>query len=96
MLAILGDSDAGISAGLRAPELDPVLTATLILAAGATAVGHPAELAGSLAAQVVRAFDLIAASRTGLRDEQAVDASYRLPMLSSRGDDRKACYPGAG
>lgn len=49
---------------------------------------------GSLGAQVVKVFGLVAA-RTGIRDHEAIPAGYHPHTVASTADDRKAYYPGA-
>jgi NADPH-dependent 2,4-dienoyl-CoA reductase/sulfur reductase-like enzyme len=62
--------------------------------AGETAVGGDREFAGSLGTQVVKVFEL-AVARTGLRDQEAVDAGFDSPTVGSVQFDHKAYYPGA-
>ncbi|WP_405577159.1 FAD-dependent oxidoreductase [Streptomyces sp. NBC_01092] len=64
--------------------------------AGENALGGHRWFAGSLGTQVVKVFDLVAA-RTGLRDQEAVDAGrgWSPATTASRPDDHKAYYPGA-
>jgi NADPH-dependent 2,4-dienoyl-CoA reductase/sulfur reductase-like enzyme len=62
--------------------------------AGETAVGGDREFAGSLGTQVVKVFDL-AVARTGLRDQEAVEAGFDPLTVGSVQFDHKAYYPGA-
>lgn len=62
--------------------------------AGENAIGGNARFAGSLGAQVVKVFDLVAA-RTGLRDHEAIPAGYMPISGTAIADDHKAYYPGA-
>ena len=141
-LIAIGGSDAGISAALRARELDPSAEVTVVLAdsypnfsicgspyyisrevsdwrnlahrtlgdlgttylplgttahkqgriAGENATGGSREFAGSLATQVVRVFDAVAA-RTGLRDNEAEPAGFEPLTVASQAEDHKAYYP---
>ncbi|HYZ57732.1 MAG TPA: hypothetical protein VE733_30110 [Streptosporangiaceae bacterium] len=108
-LLIVGGSDAGISAGLRARELDPAADVTLVVGdaypnfsicgipyhvSGEDAAGGTREFAGSLGTQVVKIFDL-AAARTGLRDHEAAAAGFDPVTIASEADDHKAYYPGS-
>lgn len=62
--------------------------------AGENAVGGQREYAGSLGTQVVKVFDLVAA-RTGLRDQEAVNAGFTPLTVELETWDHKAYYPGA-
>jgi NADPH-dependent 2,4-dienoyl-CoA reductase/sulfur reductase-like enzyme len=62
--------------------------------AGANALGHATEFAGSLGTQVVKIFGLVAA-RTGLRDHEAAPLGYDPLTVTSVADDHKAYYPGS-
>ncbi len=62
--------------------------------AGANAVGASAEFAGSLGTQVVKVFDMVA-SRTGLRDHEAIAAGFDPVTIEFEADDHKAYYPGS-
>ncbi len=62
--------------------------------AGANAVGASAEFAGSLGTQVVKVFDMVA-SRTGLRDHEAIAAGFDPVTVEFEADDHKAYYPGS-
>ena len=62
--------------------------------AGANAVGACAEFAGSLGTQVVKVFDMVA-SRTGLRDHEAIAAGFDPVTVEFEADDHKAYYPGS-
>jgi NADPH-dependent 2,4-dienoyl-CoA reductase/sulfur reductase-like enzyme len=62
--------------------------------AGENAVGGSREFAGSLGTQVVKVFDM-AASRTGLRDHEAVAAGFDPVTVEFEADDHKAYYPGS-
>ena len=62
--------------------------------AGENAVGGNREFAGSLGTQVVKIFDLVAA-RTGLRHEEARNASFDPFTAETTVWDHKAYYPGA-
>lgn len=62
--------------------------------AGENAVGRHRQFMGSLGTQVVKVFDLAVAS-TGLREEEARDASFDPLSVESKTWDHKAYYPGA-
>ncbi len=62
--------------------------------AGENAIGGDARFAGSVGTQVVKVFDLVA-SRTGLRDHEAIAAGFRPFSATAVADDHKAYYPGA-
>ncbi len=92
-VVMIGGSDAGISAALRARELDPAVDVTVVLADG-YALGGNRQYAGSLGTQVVKIFDQ-AAARTGLRDHEARSAGFAPVTVASAADDHKAYYPGS-
>jgi len=60
--------------------------------AGENAIGGSREFAGSLGTQVVKVFDM-AASRTGLRDHEALAAGFDPVTIEFEADDHKAYYP---
>ncbi len=62
--------------------------------AGENALGGSREFAGSLGTQVVKVFDMVA-SRTGLRDHEALAAGFDPVTVESEADDHKAYYPGS-
>ena len=62
--------------------------------AGENAIGGTREYAGSLGTQVVKIFDMVA-SRTGLRDHEAVAAGFDPVTVEFEADDHKAYYPGS-
>ena len=62
--------------------------------AGENALGGAREFAGSLGTQVVKIFDMVA-SRTGLRDHEAVAAGFEPVTVEFEADDHKAYYPGS-
>jgi NADPH-dependent 2,4-dienoyl-CoA reductase/sulfur reductase-like enzyme len=62
--------------------------------AGENAVGGSREFAGTLGTQVVKVFDL-AIARTGLRDDEAIQAGYEPLTVESTFWDHKVYYPGA-
>jgi NADPH-dependent 2,4-dienoyl-CoA reductase/sulfur reductase-like enzyme len=104
-LLIIGGSDAGISAALRAREVDRTAEVTVLIAdsfanyrqgrvAGENAVGGQREFAGSLGTQVVKVFDVVVA-RTGLRDAEAEQAGFDPLTVESTSWDHKVYYPGA-
>lgn len=62
--------------------------------AGENAVGGSREFAGTLGTQVVKIFDL-AIARTGLRDDEAIQAGYEPLTVASTLWDHKLYYPGA-
>lgn len=62
--------------------------------AGENAAGGRREFAGSLGTQVVKVFDLVIA-RTGLRDQEALEAGFHPFSTTSKAWDHKAYYPGA-
>jgi len=62
--------------------------------AGENALGGCREYAGSLGTQVVKVFDMVA-SRTGVRDHEAVAAGFDPVTVESEADDHKAYYPGS-
>ncbi len=62
--------------------------------AGENAIGGNTEFAGSLGTQVVKIFDMVA-SRTGLRDHEAVAGGFDPVTVEFEADDHKAYYPGS-
>jgi len=62
--------------------------------AGENALGGHREFAGSLGTQVVKIFDMVA-SRTGLRDHEAVAGGFHPFTVEFEADDHKAYYPGS-
>jgi NADPH-dependent 2,4-dienoyl-CoA reductase/sulfur reductase-like enzyme len=62
--------------------------------AGENALGGTREFAGSLGTQVVKIFDMVA-SRTGVRDHEAVAAGFDPLTVEFEADDHKAYYPGS-
>ncbi len=62
--------------------------------AGENAVGGNREYAGSLGTQVVKIFDMVA-SRTGIRDHEALAAGFHPVTVECEADDHKAYYPGS-
>jgi NADPH-dependent 2,4-dienoyl-CoA reductase/sulfur reductase-like enzyme len=62
--------------------------------AGENALGGDARFAGSVGTQVVKVFGLVA-SRTGLREHEALAAGYSPTSTTAVADDHKAYYPGA-
>lgn len=62
--------------------------------AGENALGGTARFAGSVGTQVVKVFDLVA-SRTGLRDHEAIAAGFTPATTTTVADDHKRYYPGA-
>lgn len=62
--------------------------------AGENALGGSARFAGSVGTQVVKVFDLVA-SRTGLRQHEAVAAGFSPATTQTVADDHKRYYPGA-
>ncbi len=62
--------------------------------AGENAIGGDREYAGSLGTQVVKIFDMVA-SRTGLRDKEAIQAGFDPVTVEFEADDHKAYYPGS-
>jgi NADPH-dependent 2,4-dienoyl-CoA reductase/sulfur reductase-like enzyme len=62
--------------------------------AGENAVGGSREFAGTLGTQVVKVFDL-AIARTGLRDDEAVQAGYEPLTVESTFWDHNFYYPDA-
>ncbi len=62
--------------------------------AGENALGGNREFAGSLGTQVVKIFDMVA-SRTGLRDHEALSAGFDPVTVEFQADDHKAYYPGS-
>jgi NADPH-dependent 2,4-dienoyl-CoA reductase/sulfur reductase-like enzyme len=62
--------------------------------AGENALGGDHSFAGSLGTQVVKVFDMVA-SRTGLRDEEALAAGFDPFTTGCEADDHKAYYPGS-
>ncbi|QHC61002.1 FAD-dependent oxidoreductase [Rathayibacter sp. VKM Ac-2760] len=62
--------------------------------AGENALGGTARFAGSVGTQVVKVFDLVA-SRTGLREHEALAAGYVPATTTAVADDHKRYYPGA-
>ena len=62
--------------------------------AGENALGGDARFAGSVGTQVVKVFDLVA-SRTGLREHEALAAGFAPATTTAVADDHKRYYPGA-
>jgi NADPH-dependent 2,4-dienoyl-CoA reductase/sulfur reductase-like enzyme len=62
--------------------------------AGENAIGGSREYAGSLGTQVVKIFDMVA-SRTGVRDHEAIAAGFDPVTVEFEADDHKAYYPGS-
>jgi NADPH-dependent 2,4-dienoyl-CoA reductase/sulfur reductase-like enzyme len=62
--------------------------------AGENAVGGHAEFAGSLGTQVVKIFDLVMA-RTGLLENEALEAGFDPVSIDHEAWDHKIYYPGA-
>lgn len=62
--------------------------------AGENALGGSREYTGSLGTQVVKIFDMVA-SRTGVRDHEAVAAGFDPVTVEFEADDHKAYYPGS-
>ncbi|WP_295791435.1 FAD-dependent oxidoreductase [uncultured Microbacterium sp.] len=62
--------------------------------AGENALGGKARFAGSVGTQVVKVFDLVA-SRTGLREHEALAAGFAPATTTAVADDHKRYYPGA-
>lgn len=62
--------------------------------AGENAVGGRRAFAGTLGTQVVKVFDLVAA-RTGLRDDEAMQAGFTPLTCETTTWDHKVYYPGA-
>ncbi|THG31020.1 FAD-dependent oxidoreductase [Naasia lichenicola] len=62
--------------------------------AGENALGGSVRFAGSVGTQVVKVFDLVA-SRTGLREHEAIAAGYSPATTAAVADDHKRYYPGA-
>jgi NADPH-dependent 2,4-dienoyl-CoA reductase/sulfur reductase-like enzyme len=62
--------------------------------AGENAVGGHREFAGTLGTQVVKVFELVVA-RTGLRDNEAVQAGFDPLTVETTSWDHKVYYPGA-
>ncbi len=62
--------------------------------AGENAVGGDKQFAGSVGTQVVKVFEL-AAARTGLREEEAIDDGFNPLTVETIAWDHKAYYPGA-
>ncbi len=62
--------------------------------AGENAIGGSREYAGSLGTQVVKIFDMVA-SRTGVRDHEAVAVGFDPVTVECEADDHKAYYPGS-
>ncbi len=62
--------------------------------AGANAVGHTQEFAGTSGTQVLKVFDL-AIARTGLLEHEALDAGFQPVTVETEAWDHKAYYPGA-
>jgi NADPH-dependent 2,4-dienoyl-CoA reductase/sulfur reductase-like enzyme len=62
--------------------------------AGENAIGGRREYAGSLGTQVVKIFDMVA-SRTGVRDREALAAGFDPVTVEFEADDHKAYYPGS-
>lgn len=62
--------------------------------AGENAVGHPRAFAGTLGTQVLKVFEL-AIARTGLREDEALDAGFAPFTVNLETWDHKAYYPGA-
>jgi NADPH-dependent 2,4-dienoyl-CoA reductase/sulfur reductase-like enzyme len=57
-------------------------------------VGGTREFAGTLGTQVVKIFDLVVA-RTGLRDEEAIQAGFAPLTVETKTWDHNVYYPGA-
>src|SRR5262249_10958341 len=62
--------------------------------AGENAVGGQREFAGTLGTQAVKIFDL-AVARTGLRDDEAIQADFAPFTIETTSWDHKVYYPGA-
>lgn len=62
--------------------------------AGENAVGGTRVFAGTLGTQVVKIFDLVVA-RTGLRDEEAIQAGFAPLTVETKTWDHNVYYPGA-
>ena len=62
--------------------------------AGANAVGHASQFAGSLGTQVVKVFDQVV-GRTGLREDEATANGLNPVTVEAKVHDHKAYYPGA-
>lgn len=62
--------------------------------AGENALGGTARFAGSVGTQVVKVFDVVA-SRTGLREHEALAVGYAPVTTQTTADDHKRYYPGA-
>ncbi|PVZ93220.1 CoA-disulfide reductase, partial [Amnibacterium flavum] len=62
--------------------------------AGENALGGNVRFAGSVGTQVVKVFDLVA-SRTGLRDHEALAHGFSPETVAAVADDHKRYYPGA-
>lgn len=62
--------------------------------AGANALGHHWEFAGSTGTQVVKIFDRVVA-RTGLKEDEARRAGFDPVSVMVEVDDHKAYYPGS-
>ncbi len=62
--------------------------------AGENAIGGHRAFAGSLGTQVVKIFDMVA-SRTGLRDHEAIAGGFDPVTVEFEADDHKAYYPGS-
>ncbi len=60
--------------------------------AGENALGGDARFAGSVGTQVVKVFDLVA-SRTGLREHEALAAGFAPATTTAVADDHKRYYP---
>ena len=62
--------------------------------AGENAVGGNKEFAGSVGTQVVKVFEL-AVARTGLREDEAINAGFKPLTVETTAWDHTAYYPGA-
>ena len=62
--------------------------------AGANAVGHTQEFAGTSGTQVLKVFDL-AIARTGLLEHEALEAGFQPVTVETEAWDHKAYYSGA-
>lgn len=62
--------------------------------AGANAVRHTQEFAGTSGTQVLKVFDL-AIARTGLLEHEALEAGFQPVTVETEAWDHKAYYPGA-
>jgi NADPH-dependent 2,4-dienoyl-CoA reductase/sulfur reductase-like enzyme len=100
-LVAIGGSDAGISAALRARELDPGCDVTVIVAdayPNFSICGIPYYVSGEVPNWQNLAHRTIAdleAAGTGLRDHEAAAAGFDPVTAGSQADDHKAYYPGS-